>query len=175
MKAEKPFGKILFNEEQSFRQTWLWLLLAGSFVMPLVLTAVLSMQDQKTPVPVMAYVVILLFGIINLTGFYVARFETVVTDEAVFYRWMPFVRKYTVINQADIKSIVFKKFPYLHYGYHRSFKFGKAHNVNGNKGALFELVNNKRIYVGSQRLAAFYHALALVKPQIVTSEIKDIE
>jgi hypothetical protein len=178
MRTPKPFGKILFKEAQSFRQARLWMILVGSFVIPLLFIAVPMVSEKQNSEKnhiLIAFFAVLGTGTINIILFYIACFETIVTDEGIFYRWTPFFKNYVVIPWSEVKEMIVCKFPYLHYGYAITKRFGKAHNINGNRGVLFELLNGRKFFLGSQRIAAFHHALASVKPQLVRSEIKNID
>ncbi|WP_276484520.1 hypothetical protein [Paraflavitalea pollutisoli] len=166
MKVAKPTGKILFQEAQQFRQLWLWALLISGTLLPLVLTSVFAWRDPK--VSALQSMGIMAIGIvvpgINFVIFWVTKLETVVTDEGLFYRWRPYFSKYTMLNWQEIDAVTVRRYPNLKYGYHTNREFGKVHNIDGNKGVQFELVNGKRVYIGTQKLTALQHALEQMKP-----------
>lgn len=172
MKATQPTGKTLFRETQQFRQLWLWALLISSAALPLVLTSVFAWRDPK--LSALESIGIMAIGVlvpgINLIIFRVTKLETVVTDEGLFYRWRPYFSKYTMLHWQEIDAVTIRRYPYLKYGYHTNREYGKVHNIDGNKGVQFELVNGKRLYIGTQKLTALQHALEQMKPVQVNTK-----
>jgi hypothetical protein len=161
MKAATLFGKKLFAEEQRFRQTWLWTLGLITCLIPMIIVVVImfSFKIAKPHAMAIAFLEVSGISIINLLLFYLVRFETIITDEAVFYRWWPFFIKYSVVKRADIKEVTIKKYPYFNMGYHKRKGFGKVNVVNGDKGVQLVLMNGQLIYLGTQRLPALEQAL----------------
>jgi hypothetical protein len=172
MKVLKPIGKILFKEVQQFRQLWLWAILIFSGLMPVILVAVLLPQDKKMSMGSMITVFAIVLGTfsINVVAFYITKFETVVTEEGLFYRWWPFARKYRMLRWQEIAAITVRKYPRLQYGYHTSREFGKVHNIDGNKGIQFVLLNGKKVYIGTQKLNVLQYTLEQIRPVTVESK-----
>jgi hypothetical protein len=166
MRAVKPTGKILFRETQQFRQAWLWALLISGSLIPLVLVSVLLPQDKNIPLGSVVLVISLLVGTfsLNMAALYFTRLETVVTDQGLYFRWWPFTKKYNQLYWQEIGTITVKKYPFLHYGYSRRAEWGKIHFVDGNRGVHFELLNGKKVFIGSQKLTAFQYSLEQMKP-----------
>lgn len=172
MKVWKPTGKILFREAQQFRQVWLWAIMISGSVIPLALVSVLLPQDKNISWQEAFLTIALIAGIscINMTAFYITKLETVVTEDGIFYRWRPYRKRYTRLSWEQIDKITVKKYPYLKYGYHSNRDFGKVHTIDGNRGILFELVDGKRVYIGTQKLPAFQYTLEQIKPVMVESK-----
>lgn len=172
MKVTKPPGKVMFREEQQFRQLWLWALLIAGSLLPLVLTSVFAWRDPRLSalesIGIMALGALL--PVVNLVIFRVTKLETVVTSEGLFYRWRPYFGKFTMLHWQEIDAVTVRRYPYLKYGYHTNREYGKVHNIDGNKGVQFELVNGKRVYIGTQKLTAFQHALEQLKPVQVNTK-----
>lgn len=166
MKVLKPSGKILFREVQQFRQMWLWAILISATLIPLILVAVLAPRDKSISTVEMAGVIAVLSGtfLLNVVVFYITKLETIVTDDGVFYRWWPFVKRYSMLPWKDIATVIVKKYPYLQYGYHFSKEFGKVHNIDGNRGIQFYLIDGKKVFIGTQKLTALQHTLEQMKP-----------
>ena len=167
MKTSTPFGKKLFAEEQPFRKSWVWTLVAIASIIPIIIVVVVMMADHNTKPQEMAiaFSVVLVSNAIPLWLLYLLRLDTIVTDEAVFYRWWPIFKKYHVIRWSAIKDAYVKKYPYLNTGYHKRKGFGKVNVVKGDKGVQLELQNGQQIYLGTQRLPAFEHALNTIIPE----------
>jgi len=166
MKVLQPSGKILYRETQQFRQWWLWAIIIISLVPALVITSITLPRDKNLSPGTVALVigVIALAASVNLLALYFIRFETIISDEGIYYRWWPLMKKYVVLYWKDVAVVTVKKYPYLKYGYHIRPGYGKVHNVDGNKGALFELTNGKRVYIGSQKLKSFQYTLEQIRP-----------
>ncbi|MBX2923383.1 MAG: hypothetical protein KF746_14370 [Chitinophagaceae bacterium] len=154
MRVKKTSGEILFREAQYFRQTWLWVLLISSGLVPLLLVIVLSMdtKSQETPAPV--WIVPLVAGIqlINAGCFYFTKLETIITTAGIYYRWAPWFGKYRFLDKTSIRNVQVLKYPYFKYGYHRRKGFGNVHNTNGDKGFRVTLRNGKMFFLGSQKI-----------------------
>lgn len=172
MRVPQPTGKVLFKEAQQFRQLWLWAILLSGSLVPIVLIAVLLPQDKNITASELMLTIALITGIsaINILAFYVTKLETVVTDEGVFYRWRPYRRQFTQLPWSQIDQVTVRKYPYLKYGYHSNRDFGKVHTIDGNRGVQFELIDGKRIYIGTQKLTAFQHSLQQKKPVAVQTK-----
>ncbi|MBO9563585.1 MAG: hypothetical protein J7621_12455 [Niastella sp.] len=172
MKVLKPTGKILFKEVQQFRQLWLWAILISSALMPIGIIVAVMSQDKKTGLWEKLLVVGIVLGTfaINAIIFYIIRLETVVTEEGLFYRWWPFVKKYRMFRWQEIATITVRKYPYFKYGYHITREYGKVHNTNGNKGIQFVLQNGKKVYIGTQKLNVLQYTLEQIRPVTVESK-----
>ena len=169
MKVLKPSGKILFRETQQFRQLWILAVLFCSTMIPLALVAILAPKDKSISTTEMVVVIAVLSGtfIISVVFFYITKLETMVTDDGIFYRWWPFVKKYRMLPWKDIATVAVKKYPYLQYGYHITRDFGKVNTVNGNRGIQFELIDGKKVYIGTQKLTALQYTLKQIRPVAV--------
>lgn len=158
MRVEQPSGEILIRENQYFRQTWIWaLLICGSLTgsIPIVVAAIADKAKENI------WVAPFIIGIqiIMLASFYYTRLETIISTDGIYYRWMPWFKKYRFINKKEIKEVKVLKYPYLQYGYHTRKGFGAVHNVSGNKGFRITLGNNKMFYVGSQKINTVINVL----------------
>lgn len=165
MRVEQPSGKVLFREEQQFRQPWLWAIVLFSTLLPAVLMAVMLPKDPKvsTPEAIGGIALVSALSGISIILLRVAKLETVVTDEGVYYHWRPFRSSYAVMAWPEIRQLSVRRYPYPNYGYHWSLQYGQVHNVDGNRGVLFELANGKKVFLGSQKVTALQHALEQIR------------
>jgi|GEM_PF-5049979 len=145
--------KVLFTEVQQFRQGWLWALLVFSAATSILLPAVLILGGEKDKMTGLAVIAGLMFlQACNLLMFYIVRFETIVTNKGIYYRWWPFFRKHTFISVNDIALVKPLRWKNLSWGYSRSKEYGKAHTVSGDKGLLIETKDSRRYYIGSDNV-----------------------
>lgn len=135
---------VVFEEEQRFRQLWLWML----FVAEAALIGGLIVKHPPPP-PVIALLVLVVGIPFLMFLFWTMRTE--VRSDSVYIRFRPVKRR---IPLEDIKSVEARTYsPIREYGgwgfrYGRS---GKAYNVSGNRGVQLELKSGERILIGSQK------------------------
>lgn len=160
MRVEKPAGKILFKEEQQFRQWWIWLIIIGLFVLILAGTFVgLNNGERRNPkYERLIFILSLLAPLVNLLVFYILRLETVITDEGVYYRWAPFRKTWKAIRWSELHRIRVKERRYKGLGDNYQLGYGYTHQVAGPYGVEMEITGT-RVWLGTQRLDAFLYAL----------------
>jgi len=143
----------IFEENQSFRQLWLWTLM-------LAILAVLLVASLLTPesAPWIALGFVLAVTLL----LYSMRLSVQVDTEAVRIRFFPIWKK--TIPLVEIVRWEARTYrPILEFGGWgiRWSPFGKgwAYNVSGNQGVQLELANGKRILIGSQRAEELARAI----------------
>jgi hypothetical protein len=149
----------LFEENQSFRQPWLWALMLATLAVLLV-ASLLAPGSQAVP-----WVVL---GVTLATALllYSMRLSVQVDAEAVRIRFYPIWKK--TIPLGDIVRWEARTYrPVLEYGgwgiRYTPFGKGCAYNVRGNRGVQLELANGQRILVGSQRADELARAIGQAK------------
>jgi hypothetical protein len=155
---------VLFHEEQSFRQPWLWVMMPGSLLVMIAVVAVAFIHDpakaQSLIVPAVVAVPIII-GTIALLLF--MKLTVQVEDGQLRVRFFPLVkREIPVAEIARWEARAYR--PILEYGgwgIRYGWK-GMAYNVSGKRGVQLEFTNGKRLLIGSQRpdelAAAITHA-----------------
>jgi len=143
----------ILEENQSFRQPWLWTLM-------LAVLAVLLVASLNSPEGAPWVVLGIVLAVALLL--YSMRLSVQVDTEAVRIRFFPIWKK--TIPLAEIVRWEARTYrPILEYGGWgiRCSLFGKgwAYNVSGNQGVQLELVNGKRILIGSQRAEELARAI----------------
>lgn len=136
----------LFEENQSFRQPWLWALLVTTLAVLFVAT-LLATEGQAVSWVVLA--VVLAIAVLM----YSIRLTVQVDTKAVCIRFFPLWKK--TIPLGDILRWEARTYrPLLEYGgwgIRYTLGRGWAYNVSGNQGVQLELANGQRILIGSQR------------------------
>jgi hypothetical protein len=149
-----------FEERQSFRQPWLWVLMLTTLALLLV-ASLLAPEGQTVPWVVLGIVLasgLLLFSM---------RLSVRVDAEAIRIRFFPVWNK-TIPLPEVVRWEARTYRPILEYGgWGIRYSFGKgwAYNVRGNQGVQLELVNGKRILIGSQRAEELAGAIGEAKGQ----------
>ena len=157
---QKIKGDILFREEQQFRVRWLWVLLlvivASSIVLTIALPAT-SREDEKARG--LALAIIIPLESILLYLFYIVKLETVVSRAGVYFRWLPFFKRYRYIDKQELKETKAGRGPALAYGFHVVPGFGAVHNLGPGMGMQFTLKKGNRIFIGTHKLTEFQSAI----------------
>lgn len=160
-------SRVNFKEEQKFRQIWIWMLLlalSGIWIWQLVQQVFMGIPFGNNPSSDLGVILTGLFPLLTIILFRLLTLETIINEEGVQYRFRPFQRKPKVIKAEDILRYEVKKYsPLKDYGGWGirlgSFNKGKAYNVNGNMGVLFEFKNGKKFLLGTQKPSEIRSAL----------------
>ena|SRR5262245_62124744 len=150
---------VLFEENQSFRQPWLW---------GLILATLAGLLVALVLVPEGQIVLWIVLGMTLATALLLwsLRLSVQVDGEAVQIRFFPLWKK--TIPLAEIVGFEARTYrPILEYGGWgiRWGRKGMAYNVSGNQGVQLELANGKRILIGSQRAEEMARAIGEAKGQ----------
>src|SRR5262245_32433855 len=151
----------LFEENQSFRQPWLWALMLATLAFLLV-ASLHAPGSQAVPWVVLGVTLVVALLLYSM------RLSVQVDAEAVRIRFLPVWKK--TIPLGDIVHWEAHTYrPLLEYGgwgiRYAPFGKGWAYNVHGNQGVQLELTNGKRILVGSQRAEELARAIGEAKGQ----------
>jgi hypothetical protein len=156
----KVKGNILFKEEQYFRVKWLWGIIILSMLSCVGVILGLAFNDkEKTKEAWAALVIVIPLEAIIAYLMFITKLQTVLTTEGLHYSWSPFQRSYRFIPVNNIEKTELRHGPALSYGYHWVPGYGKVHNVGPGNGIQFTLKNGKKIFIGTQKQAAFQNAV----------------
>jgi hypothetical protein len=160
-----PDPEILFEEEQRFRQWWLWAIigildLAVVFIYGygLVKQLLLGQPWGQKPMPDWLLIVFsaVMIGLIGgVTWLLGAMRLTVRVDRTLLHiRYFPFTRREIPLETiARHQARTYR--PIREYGgWGVRWGFGRrglAYNVSGNRGVQLELIDGKQLLIGSQR------------------------
>jgi len=143
--------KILFKEEQSMRQWWLWLLLFGIlafFIYGDIQQIVFKVPFGNKPAPDMV-LIITTIGMLGLCYFfYQLKLITTITEEYIHIKYSFLVDK--KVKWKDIKQATIIQYGFVGYGLRLSFKHGTVYNASGNKGLQIQSKYGKFV-VGTQK------------------------
>jgi hypothetical protein len=121
-------GKILFSEQQKFRQTWLWVLIIMALSIPVVIFIIRLIKPLGQGVPfennpasnkewIAESLVFLVCTVITILLCIIMRLETTITTEGVSVRFYPIHRSFRNYRWEDISvSIVRKYSPLKEFG-----------------------------------------------------------
>lgn len=163
VQAEQAF----FEEEQSFRQPWLWGLLLGTLLIQAAAFAlvVLKAPDQAGVVQAITGLGIGLLVIIGVAGLmYTLKLSVRLDNDHLHIRFWPLVKRDIPLEEmVQWEARTYR--PIMEYGgwgIRCSWK-GMAYNVSGNRGVQLRLATGKRILIGSQRAEELAEAIGQAK------------
>ena len=145
--------KAYFEEEQKFRQWWLWLILLCSGVVPFFgfLNQILLNKEfannTMTNTQILIYLGISSFFLIF---FWFLKLKTKIDQNGIRFYFAPFIKK--TIKWHEIKSAKVINYGFVGgWGIRLWTKYGTVYNVKGNKGIAIELINGKKLLIGTQK------------------------
>ena len=169
---------IFFEEEQRFRQTWLWVILLISIV-PVVILMIYGTYQQlalgqpfgnhpvsdTTLIWLGPAMILLMLSVPILL--WTMKLHIIVDREFLHIRFFPFVKRDIPLNDIlEWKAKVYHPLrDYGGWGIRWGFK-GKAYNVSGNRGVQLVLIKNKKLLIGSQKPDALAQAITTAKSLI---------
>lgn len=147
--------KIEFKEEQKFTQWWLWLILIGIGILPILgiyKQLILGEKLGNKTLSDLGLIIfcVFIFGLIAM--FWVMRLKTEIDQNEIRMNFFPFVKKR--VNWNEIKNIEIVNYGFVGgWGIRFSIKYGTVYNTKGNEGLAIELLNGKKFLIGTQKKA----------------------
>jgi hypothetical protein len=155
--------RVAFREVQPFRKTWILAIVLPIAVFVIVLFGygtikqlVMGQPWGSRPLPDTALAIVgplgVLFGVGLACLFYLAQLVTEVRGDGLYIRFFPWARRqipFEDIVRCEVRTYS----PIGEFG-GWGIRYGrgtKAYNVSGNRGVQLELVNGKRVLIGSRR------------------------
>ncbi|WP_242926833.1 DUF6141 family protein [Pontibacter vulgaris] len=162
--------KVLFREQQRFKQVWLWVVILGvaamswaGFIYKVILGGDLGSRSASA---IQLAVMAGLLGVGLPLFFYSMKLTTKVYPGLLTVQFSPFHLKAMKIPLHELRnyeSVTYN--PILDYGgwgIRWSFN-GKAYNTSGNKGVQLYFYNKKPLLIGSQRPQQLLEAIRKAK------------
>ena len=145
--------KIQFKEEQKFTQWWLWLILIGIAVFPIIgIYKQLSLEQQYVG-SVTSYSEIILFSILIvgiIVLFLSMKLTTEIDENEIRMKFFPFVNR--KVSWHEIETIGVVNYGFVGgWGIRLWTAYGTVYNIKGNKGLAIELKDGKRFVIGTQK------------------------
>lgn len=145
--------KIEFKEEQKFTQWWLWLILIGIGILPIIGIFKQFMFQEKfgdKPISDLGLIVLCMsiFGLIAMLWF--VRLNTEIDQHEIRINFFPFVKKR--IKWKEVKHAEIVNYGFVGgWGIRLWTKYGTVYNTKGDKGLAIELQNGKKFLIGTQK------------------------
>jgi hypothetical protein len=165
----------LYEEQQQFRQSWLWTLVIVTNAAALI-GVVIALESTTWQVSCAEFLPILLMVVIIIAVWlllWTARLETRVTAEGLRFRFRPFHRREHEIRWGDVEKMSLRTYrPIIEYGGWgiRYGLRGRAYNVSGNIGLQIVLKDGKKVLFGTQESDRLAMVLRSMFPHIFSAE-----
>jgi hypothetical protein len=158
---------LLFEEQQQFRQRWLWWPVGGIFVFLAAVfgAAYLAHPAQSREIVGSAVFAFAVGGAVALL-LYTTRLTVRLDQETIHVRYFPFLTRDIPLERiARWEAVTYRPIrDYGGWGIRFGFKARSwAYNLSGNRGVRFEFTDGKRLMIGSQRPEEFAAAVAQAK------------
>jgi hypothetical protein len=154
--------EILFQEKQSKKPIWIWLIIGTvsvffmfTFISQIFFNRPVGDQPSSNGILILNFVLLvaLIYLLIALS------LNVKITKETIYYKFKPFHLKWQSIKKEEIDKIYVREYkPVLEYGGWgvKSKKNGKGFSftMRGNKGIQIDLKSGKNILIGTQKLVA---------------------
>lgn len=146
---------VFFHENQHFRGSLLW----GLIAIMLGVGAVVTIASARSDSPATLLTFVILAGVIVL--FTVARLETEVRDDAVYVHFHGVwpTRRIRLDDIAEYAPMRYTMWDSGGWGVHLGLA-GMTYNVSGNEGVHFRLTGGRQVLVGTQRPQDFAAGIA---------------
>ena len=166
--------RILFYEQQKFRNTWFWILTILAFGIPIVVFIIGLIKQVGQGIPfgdkpasntelIVISVLLLLLFTTTITLSLLMRLETIITTEGVNVKLFPFHRSFKHYKWEDISEVSIKKNTPMKFkmGWHigglgfglgmRIKLYGKKieYCIAGNKSLHLQFKNGKQMLIGT--------------------------
>lgn len=145
--------KIEFKEEQRFNQWWLWVILIGIGILPVIEIYKYFFLEHKlgdNPMPVSGIISYAVFVLGLMALFWLMRLITEIDQNEIRMNFFPFVKK--KINWTDVKNAKIVNYGFVGgWGIRFGSKYGTVYNTRGNKGLAIELLNGEKFIIGTQK------------------------
>jgi len=158
----------IYHEIQQFRQVWIWVTasaLTGLVWYAAVMQLLLHRPFGNRPMSDISLVINwFLFGIGLPALFLIARLVTEVRNDGIYIRFFPFHWTFRKIAFTEVKQFKARTYrSFREYGGHgiRYGSKGMAYTVSGDRGVQIELLNGKRLLIGSQRAEELSRAIQI--------------
>lgn len=144
---------VQFKEVQKF-SSLIWLLLAPIAILilyGLVKQLVLGEPFGDNPMSNTGLILVGLLVLVIVLLFLFLRLETNINKERIELKFFPFTSK--TIQWKDIKSAEVLKYGFVGgWGLRIGTKYGTVYNMSGDKGLALELLNGKKLVIGTQKV-----------------------
>ncbi len=162
--------KVLFQEEQRFKQWWIWLLIIF-ILLAVIIPLFNAIAKEQTALNSSGTARLILYGVLAvlfLTAVLIImlfiKLKTKITDKGIYIAYFPFIRKWKKFAVEEIENYEIRKYramlEYGGYGMKNQRKSGRAYSISGDIGLQLYMKNGKKLLIGTQKKQAMEYAMA---------------
>ncbi len=164
--------KILFKEEQHFRQWWMWLILVSA-LLAIVIPLANELSARSWDITSEYFSRLILYGslaVLFIVAVFIvlvlSRLKTKITYDEIFITFPPLKRKSYRIKVQEIERFEIRKYrakrEYGGYGFRSRRTSGQAYTISGNIGLQLYFKNGKKLLIGTQKRQAIESAMCKI-------------
>jgi hypothetical protein len=158
---------IVFKETQKFSQWWLWLILIGIGILPILgiyKQLIIGEKFGDKPMSDLGIIIFALFVFSLIAMFWFMQLKTEIDQNEIRMHFFPLVKKR--VNWKEIKNAEIVNYGFVGgWGIRLWTKYGTVYNMNGNKGLAIELLNGKNFLIGTQKPEELTAILEKISPK----------
>jgi hypothetical protein len=165
-------NKLIFKEEQSFTQRWIWVLIGCTFLIPMIFIVIELVESSDAVELIFPLAIIAGTGLVIIWLFLKMKLYVEITQNEIRFRFPPFLNKWKSINKIEIERFEVRTYkPVWEYGGWgiKGNTRNKAYNVKGNIGLQIYLKDSKKVLFGTQHK----QAIRLAMERMMNSERKE--
>ncbi|MDG2194379.1 MAG: hypothetical protein P8K77_05940 [Polaribacter sp.] len=167
----------IFREEQRFTQTWLIVLLVVSVMAPVAIIIKEYTAENSTMTLKELLTTLLIVGL-SMSLIFFFKLKTRIDEDGIHYQFFPFHFSLKKITWSEIEKATTRKYDAisefggwgLKGGLFWKKSNGIAYNVKGDIGLQLQLVNGKKILIGTQKRAEVDRVLKNYEHKITANE-----
>jgi hypothetical protein len=144
---------IVFKETQKFSQWWLWLILIGIGILPILgiyKQLIIGEKFGDKPMSDLGIIIFAVFVFSLIAMFWFVQLKTEIDQNEIRMHFFPLVKKR--VNWKEIKTAEIVNYGFVGgWGIRLWTKYGTVYNIKGNIGLAIELQNGKKFLIGTQK------------------------
>ena len=142
-----------YQEKQRFTQWWLWLILIGTAITPIIgicLQLAFGEEFGLNPMSDNELIIFFVFTFSLIALFLLIQLKTEIDDKGIRMRYRPFLKKN--IEWKDIESAEVINYGFVGgWGIRIWTSYGTVYNTSGKIGLAIKLKNGKKFLIGTQK------------------------
>lgn len=144
---------LAFKEEQKYTQWWIWVILVGIGIIPIVgiyKQVIKGNPFGDKPMSDSGLIVFSIFVYGFIAAFWLMKLKTEIDQNEIRMYFFPFVKKRVFWENVKVAKLV--KYGFVGgWGIRYGTNYGTIYNIKGNKGLAIELTNGKKFLIGTQK------------------------
>ena len=158
---------IVFKETQKFSQWWLWLILIGIGILPILgiyKQLIIGEKFGDKPMSDLGLIIFALFVFSLIAMFWFMQLKTEIDQNEIRMHFFPLVKKR--VNWKEIKNAEIVNYGFVGgWGIRLWTKYGTVYNMKGNKGLAIALTDGNKFLIGTQKPEELTAILEKISPK----------